>query len=84
MAGDSQAPGTPPVKDTPLKAEPSDFTVTHRRAPPMFSELDTVGGAWLPRSRFGMCTEPGAHQPLLGVHRVCWCCGSALAQLSQL
>jgi hypothetical protein len=56
-----------------------------RPAPPMFGELDTVVGRLLPRSRFGMRAEPGAHQALLGVHRICWCgSGSVAAQLSEL
>ena len=57
---------------------------TRRRAPPMFGKLSTVGGALLPRSRFGMRTEPGAHQTFLDVHRIWWCGGSAATQLSQL
>ena len=41
-------------------------------------------GRLLPRSRFGGRTEPGAHQALLDVHRICWCAGSAPVELSEL
>ena len=89
----SHSPGPrPPTKSSPKPPAVKDHrshdtrkhSRTRRRTPPMLGELDTVGGAWLPRSCFGMRAQPGAHQVLLGVHRVCWCGGSTTAQLSQL
>jgi hypothetical protein len=50
----------------------------------MFGKLGSVVGRLLPTSRFGIRTEPGAHQTLLGVHRIFWCGGSAAGQLPEL
>jgi hypothetical protein len=72
-----------------LTTRPSSRTLTtpHAATPPVVGYLNKAGvltAPLLPRPRFGMRAELGAHQALLGVHRICWRPNSVVAQLSQL
>ncbi len=69
-------------------ASSQTLTTPHAATPPVVGYLNKVGvlaAPLLPRPRFGArVSEFGAHQALLGGHRVCWRPNSVVAQLSQL